>query len=111
LLAGLLGGAVSFWLSPVLNHGSRRHEYEADGSAAEAMGETDALIGALRKLNRENLSNPAPHPLYSAFYYAHPTLPERERALKRLEQDPPAAPASTRHGPWHSSSHFAPPTA
>ena len=100
LLAGLLGGTVSFWLSPVLNHWSRRHEYAADRFAAEAMGETGSLIGALRKLNRENLSNPAPHPLYSAFHYSHPTLPERERALKRLGQDAPAAPASARHGPW-----------
>lgn len=83
LLAGLLGGTVSFWLSPVLNSWSRRHEHEADRFAAVAMGEIDSLIGALRKLNRENLSNPAPHPLYSAFYYSHPTLPERERALMR----------------------------
>jgi STE24 endopeptidase len=92
LLAGLLGGAVSFWLSPVRNRWSRRHEYEADRFAAEAMGETGSLIGALRKLNRENLSNPAPHPLYSAFYYSHPTLPERERALKRPGQNAPPLP-------------------
>ena len=88
LLAGLLGGTVSFWLSPILNHWSRRHEFEADRFAAEAMGEAGSLIGALRKLNRENLSNPAPHPLYSAFYYSHPTLPEREGALKRLRRGP-----------------------
>ncbi|MEY3024407.1 MAG: hypothetical protein RJA16_1233, partial [Planctomycetota bacterium] len=30
----------------------------------------------------ENLSNPAPHPWYSAFYYSHPTLLERVRFLK-----------------------------
>ena len=84
LLAGLLGGTVSFWLSPALHSWSRRHEYEADRFAAETMGEVRSLVGALRKLNRENLSNPAPHPLYSAFYYSHPTLPERERALRAL---------------------------
>jgi STE24 endopeptidase len=81
LLAGLLAGTVSFWLSPILNHASRRHEYEADRLAADVTGGPGGLIGALRKLNRENLSNPAPHPLYSAFYYSHPTLPEREAAL------------------------------
>ena len=90
LLAGLLGGTVSFWLSPVLNHWSRRHEFEADRFAAGAIGGPGPLIGALRKLNRENLSNPAPHPLYSAFYYSHPTLPEREEALKTLGAKPPA---------------------
>jgi STE24 endopeptidase len=89
LLSGLLAGAASFWLSPLLNHWSRRHEYEADRFAADAMNEAGSLIGALRKLNRENLSNPAPHPLYSAFHYSHPTLPEREQALSHV------APVST----------------
>jgi STE24 endopeptidase len=35
----------------------------------------------LRKLSEKNLSNLTPHPLYSGFYYSHPTLLERERAL------------------------------
>ena len=46
------------------------------------MTETQSLIGALRKLNEKNLSNLTPHPLYSSFYYSHPTLLERERAMK-----------------------------
>ena len=82
LLAGLLGGVVVFWLSPVLNGWSRRHEFQADAFAAEAVGEAGALVGALRKLNRSNLSNLTPHPLYSAFYFSHPTLVEREQRLK-----------------------------
>jgi STE24 endopeptidase len=81
LLVGLLGGTLSFWVSPLWNAWSRQQEYEADRFAADALDDATPLIGALRKLNRENLSNPAPHPLYSAFYYSHPTLPERERAL------------------------------
>jgi STE24 endopeptidase len=40
------------------------------------------LISALRKLNEKNLSNLTPHPAYSRFYYSHPTLLERERALQ-----------------------------
>jgi len=44
--------------------------------------EAAPLIGALRKLNEKNLSNLTPHPLYSGFYYSHPTLLERERALR-----------------------------
>jgi len=46
------------------------------------MTEPSSLIGALRKLNEKNLSNLTPHPLYSGFYYSHPTLLERERALR-----------------------------
>jgi STE24 endopeptidase len=71
----------TFWLSPVGHWWSRRYEYEADAYARQVMNEPDSLIGALRKLNEKNLSNLTPHPLYSRFYYSHPTLLERERAL------------------------------
>jgi STE24 endopeptidase len=37
----------------------------------------------LRKLTEKNLSNLTPHPVFSAFYYSHPTLLEREAALQR----------------------------
>ncbi len=84
LLFGLLSGAVTFWLSPLANLWSRRHEYQADAYAAQTMGETQSFIGALRKLNEKNLSNLTPHPLYSGFYYSHPALLERETALRQV---------------------------
>jgi STE24 endopeptidase len=81
LLFGLLAGPISFWLSPLIHVWSRHFEYEADAFAHAAMGQAQSLIQALRKLNEKNLSNLTPHPLYSGFYYSHPTLLERERAL------------------------------
>lgn len=81
LLFGLLGGLATFWFTPVGNRISRKHEYEADAFARDAMGGPAPLSGALRKLSQKNLSNLTPHPLYSAVYYSHPTLVERERAL------------------------------
>lgn len=81
VLFGLVSGLFTFWLSPIMNFASRRHEYEADAYAAEALGEPHSLIGALRKLEEKNLSNLTPHWLYSVFYYSHPKLLERERAL------------------------------
>jgi STE24 endopeptidase len=81
LLFGLLGGSVTFWVSPLLNRWSRRFEYEADAFAAATIGRPEPLVSALRKLFRENLSNLTPHPWYSAFHYSHPTLREREQAL------------------------------
>jgi STE24 endopeptidase len=81
LLFGLLSGVVTFWFSPVAHWWSRRYEYQADAFAAQVMNEIHSLIGALRKLNEKNLSNLTPHPLYSGFYYSHPTLLEREAAL------------------------------
>jgi len=83
LLVVLLGGLVTFWFAPAVNWLLRRNEYEADAFARDAVGSSGPMTGALRKLSRENLSNLTPHPLYSAVYYSHPTLIERERALRR----------------------------
>jgi STE24 endopeptidase len=82
LLFTLLAGTISFWFSPLLHIWSRRFEYDADAFARVAMGEAQSLIQALRTLTKNNLSNLTPHPLYSSFYYSHPTLLERERALR-----------------------------
>jgi len=82
LLFTLLAGTITFWFSPLLHIWSRRFEYDADAFARVAMGETQSLTQALRKLTKNNLSNLTPHPLYSSFYYSHPTLLERERALR-----------------------------
>src|SRR5882724_10808823 len=81
LLFTLLSGVVMFWFSPLAHWWSRRYEYQADAFAADVMKEPRSLIGALRKLNEKNLSNLTPHPVYSGFYYSHPTLLERERVL------------------------------
>lgn len=82
LLFGLLSGVFTFWVSPLVHAWSRRYEYQADAFASQVMRGPEELIGALRKLNEKNLSNLTPHPLYSGFYYSHPTLIEREQALK-----------------------------
>jgi STE24 endopeptidase len=82
LLFALLAGTITFWISPFIHSWSRRFEYEADAFACAAMGETQSMIQALRKLSEKNLSNLTPHPLYSRFYYSHPTLLERERTLR-----------------------------
>jgi STE24 endopeptidase len=101
LLFALLSGGVTFWLSPIANLWSRRHEYEADAYAVQITGGVSSLTGALRKLNEKNLSNLTPHPVFSAFYYSHPTLHERERALLNVAlaggvgAPPPAAAVTT----------------
>ena len=82
LLFMLLSGLVTFWLSPLTSRLSRKHEYEADAFARDAMGGYAPLSQALRKLHKENLSNLTPHPLYSNFHYSHPTLVEREASLR-----------------------------
>lgn len=81
LLVVLLGGLATYWLSPLLNGLSRKHEYEADAFARAAVGGPAPLVGSLRKLAEKNLTNLTPHPWFSTFHYSHPTLLERERAL------------------------------
>ncbi len=81
LLFGLLSGLFTFWLSPLLGLLSRKHEYESDKFAGNHTGKAP-MISALRKLSQKNLANLTPHPLYSSFYYSHPTLFEREKALQ-----------------------------
>jgi STE24 endopeptidase len=77
---------ITFWFEPFFNHFSRKHEYEADRFTGEVLGECGSLISGLRKLHKENLANLTPHPIFTAFYYSHPTLLERESALRKWEQ-------------------------
>ena len=81
LLFSFLSGLATFWLTPLGNFFSRKHEYEADAFARDAMGGPGPIVGALRRLAQKNLSNLTPHPWFSGFYYSHPTIVERERAV------------------------------
>ena len=83
LLLSQIAPLITFWISPLSNHFSRKHEYEADAFAKQAEGSPEPLISALRKLHEKNLGNLTPHPIYSAFFYSHPTLAEREHALRQ----------------------------
>jgi len=82
ILFVLLSGLVTFWISPLMNFWSRRHEYEADAFAKQTVGTPEPLLASLRTLMEKNLGNLTPHPAYSAFHYSHPTLHERESALR-----------------------------
>ncbi len=78
-------GSFTFFFEPLFSALSRKHEYEADGFAASAIGSPRPMIEGLVKLTRDNLSNLIPHPLYSLVYYSHPTTLERIRALERRQ--------------------------
>lgn len=83
LLFMLVSGLFTFWLTPISNRLSRKHEYEADAYARMTMqDDPQPLITSLHKMYEKNLSNLTPHPTFSNFYYSHPTLQEREAALR-----------------------------
>ena len=82
VLFSLLSGPVTFYLEPLMNGLSRRHEYEADRFAALTLGDGKAMEEALINLTVKNLSNLTPHPWYSTYHYSHPTTAERIQALR-----------------------------
>ena len=61
----------SVFFTPIGAMWSRRHEFEADGFAAQHSSANE-LAAALVKLYRDNASTLTPDPVYSAFYYSHP---------------------------------------
>ncbi|HKA33868.1 MAG TPA: M48 family metallopeptidase [Candidatus Binatia bacterium] len=81
-LFSLLAGPATFYLTPLINYFSRKHEYEADLFAARAIGRSKPMEEALIKLTVDNLSNLTPHPWYSAYHYSHPTTAERIDAMR-----------------------------
>jgi STE24 endopeptidase len=81
-ILGVVGSVVTFPLTPLSSYWSRRHEWQADAYATELQRRPQDLASALQKLASENLSNLHPHPLYAAFYYSHPPMPERIRRLR-----------------------------
>lgn len=74
-----------FFLTPLMNALSRKHEYEADRFSVEVTEEPEAMKQALLKLSKENLSNLNPHPWYSVYHYSHPTVRERLDAIDLLK--------------------------
>ena len=79
----LVGPVFTFFLSPLMAWGSRKHEFEADSFAAE-QADAKSLVSALVKLYKENASTLTPDPLYSAFYDSHPPAPVRIAHLQGL---------------------------
>jgi len=79
---GMLYSPISMVLSQLSNLFSRKHEYEADAYSKEHTAEADCLIGALKKLSLNNLSNLTPHPFYVSLNYSHPTVMDRIKTLR-----------------------------
>lgn len=79
-LAILLSPIVSFWFMPIIGYFSRKAEYGADAFGA-SLSSKSHLANALVRLVEENKAFPSSHPLYIFFYYSHPPLLERLKAL------------------------------
>lgn len=85
--AGLLIGILFVtpllqFSAPLTNRQSLAHEREADRFAVDVLDDPEPMVGALSGLAEENLANPFPDPIYAAFHYSHPPIPERIRLLR-----------------------------
>ena len=74
----------SFFIAPISNALSRKHEFEADAFAAKHTHAED-LVSSLVKLYRDNASTLTPDKLYSAFHDSHPSASIRINHLKASE--------------------------
>ena len=84
LLFALVAPAFTFYLQPLANGLSRRHEFAADAFAARQTS-AEALARALVKLYSDNGTTLTPDPIYSRFHDSHPAAPQR---IARLEASP-----------------------
>jgi STE24 endopeptidase len=82
---GILYSPLSLLLGLLSNSISRKHEYQADYYAG-IHHNPEALATALKKLSVKNLSNLTPHKAYVFFYYSHPPLLERLRAIDSISK-------------------------
>ncbi len=88
LLFVLVLPSFTFFISPLLAHFSRQHEFQADAYACVQSDGRD-LAQALLKLHEDNAATLTPDPIYVRFYYSHPPASERLAAL------PAVTPAAT----------------
>ncbi len=83
LLFSMVSSYALFFLSPISNHVSRKHEFEADAFAAKHTDAAD-LQTALVAMYRDNANTLTPDPLHSLVFDTHPPAPVRIAALQQL---------------------------
>jgi STE24 endopeptidase len=81
---GILFSPISSIIGLIMNKLSRKNEYQADRFAA-SYGLGNELIGSLKKLSVNNLTNLTPHPAYVFVNFSHPTLYERIKAINSFK--------------------------
>lgn len=80
----LLSPLLSFLFLPIMGYFSRKAEYRAD-EFGSSLSSKRSLAEALVRLVNENKTFPSSHPAYIFFYYTHPPLLQR---LKALDYEP-----------------------
>ena len=79
---GILYSPISEVTGLIMNHFSRKFEYQADDYAKTTFAALP-LITSLKKLSKNSLSNLTPHPAYVFMHYSHPPLFKRIANLRK----------------------------
>jgi STE24 endopeptidase len=90
ILFALVMPVFSFFVSPISNYLSRKHEFEADAFAAKHTN-ADDLVSSLVKLYKDNAATLTPDTMYSAFHDSHPSASIRIGQLKSSQGVQPNA--------------------
>lgn len=77
---------IEMVINPLLNLNSRANEYQADKFAVETTGLHCEMVTALKKLAKNNLANPTPHPFFVFMNYSHPTIDKRIERIMALKK-------------------------
>ncbi|MBK9097858.1 MAG: M48 family metallopeptidase [bacterium] len=70
--------------TPLGNILSRKFEYEADEYAIQETKNPVAFIKTLEKLTDQNLGDKEPHPFVEWFFYSHPSIKNRLKAIENF---------------------------
>ena len=81
---GFLFQPIEAVIGVLSNYLSRKHEFEADAFAVRTTALPDAMIGGLKRLSVDNLSNLEPSYLKVWVDYTHPPVLQRINAIRNL---------------------------
>ena len=81
---GMIFAPLDFFIGLWMRIRSRSNEYQADRFSAETTRDPDAMIGALKKLSVQNLSNLLPHPFHVFLNDSPPPVLKRIQAIEAI---------------------------
>lgn len=85
-LLSLWAMVIGLIQSPIGNILSRKYEYEADRYAIETTRKPESFINTLNRLTNQNLGDREPHPFIEWFFYSHPSIKNRIKAIQDFVQ-------------------------
>lgn len=85
-LLSLWAMVIGLIQSPIGNILSRKYEYEADRYAIETTRKPESFINTLNRLTNQNLGDREPHPFIEWFFYSHPSIKNRVKAIQDFVQ-------------------------